>query len=306
MGLLQKGEWVDRWYDTGETGGAFKRQSSRYRGTLGSDEFPVESGRYQLIVSLACPWAHRTLIVRELKSLQPHIGVTVVKPEMLEHGWEFDSEGVEQALDLNLQYLYQLYLASDSRYEGRVTVPVLWDKQAQVIVNNESADILRLFNTAFNALTGNALDLYPSALRAEIDAVNQRVYDTVNNGVYKAGFATDQSVYEAAVRELFDSLDWLEARFEGREYVCGEQLTEADIRLFTTLVRFDSVYHGHFKCNLRTLASYPRLHDFVQRIMNLDGVGATVSYSHIKTHYYVSHNTINPTGIVPLGPDRAF
>ncbi len=302
MGVLQQGEWRDQWYDTESTGGAFKRQESRFRNQItadGSSDFRAEAGRYHLYVSLACPWAHRTLIMRRLKKLEGLIDVTVVQPLMLENGWEFGAGGDDL---YGLDYLYQLYLKADPGYEGRVTVPVLWDKQTQTIVNNESSEIIRIFNSAFNHLTGDQADYSPSSLRTEIDAINSRVYDSVNNGVYKAGFATDQTVYESAVTELFEALDWLEQRLENQDYLVGNQLTEADIRLFTTLVRFDPVYVGHFKCNLRTLASYPNLSAYLRGIYHLPGVAETVNFTHIKQHYYGSHKTINPTGIVPLGP----
>ncbi|MYM64851.1 glutathione S-transferase family protein [Pseudomaricurvus sp. HS19] len=302
MGVLQQGEWRDQWYDTESTGGAFQRQESRFRNQIsadGSSGFKAEAGRYHLYVSLACPWAHRTLIMRRLKKLEGLIGVTVVEPLMLENGWEFGEGGDDL---YGLDYLYQLYLKADPGYEGRVTVPVLWDKQTRTIVNNESAEIIRIFNSAFDHLTGDQGNYCPASLRNEIDAINSRVYDSVNNGVYKAGFATDQAVYESAVTELFAALDWLEQRLENQDYLVGNQLTEADIRLFTTLVRFDPVYVGHFKCNLRTLASYPNLSAYLRGIYHLPGVAETVNFTHIKQHYYGSHKTINPTGIVPLGP----
>ena len=303
MGLLQNGKWIDQWYDTDGNKGEFRRQESRFRDWLSPDpaaRFPAESGRYHLYVSLACPWAHRTLIFRALKGLTEHIGVTVVKPLMLEHGWELQDD------QYGLSYLYELYLKADPAYEGRVTVPVLWDKQSRTIVSNESAEIIRMFNSAFNVLTGNKLDFYPEQKRQEIDELNERIYHSVNNGVYKAGFATEQAAYEEAFYELFDSLDWLEARLSTQRYLTGEHITEADWRLFTTLIRFDAVYVGHFKCNRQRLADYPALSGYLRDLYQVDGVAETVNFEHIKQHYYGSHKTINPSGIVPLGPELDF
>jgi len=247
MGLLVKGQWVDQWYDTKESKGAFVRQESRFRHQISSEErsqFLPEKNRYHLYVSLACPWAHRTLIFRQLKQLEDIISVSIVEPEMLENGWEFGSKGDPlYAFD----FVYQLYLKAAEGYEGRVTVPILWDKKTQTIVNNESIDIIRIFNQAFNDLTGNYDDYYPDTLQPEIDHINERIYHTINNGVYRAGFATTKEAYAKAYHELFESLDWLEQHLSTHQYLVGEQLTEADWRLFTTLIRFDSVYHGHFK-----------------------------------------------------------
>jgi putative glutathione S-transferase len=295
MGLLQNGEWVDKWYESGEKG-EFRRQDSRFRDSIGDERFPAESGRYHLYVSLACPWAHRTLIFRALKGLEDFIDVTVVDALMLENGWE-----LEDPL-YGYRYTYELYLRADKNYEGRVTVPILWDKKEQTIVNNESAEIIRMLNTAFNHLTGNHADYYPASLQAEIDVVNARVYDTVNNGVYRAGFATSQQAYEEAYDALFDSLDWIEGKLGEHRYLVGDELTEADWRLFTTLVRFDPVYHGHFKCNRQRLEEYPNLSAYVRDLYQVPGVAETVDFEHIKQHYYGSHKTINPTGVVPKGP----
>jgi len=312
MGLIVAGEWRDKWYDTDESDGEFVRQDSRFRnwitprgdaGPSGSDGFAADSGRYHLYVSLACPWAHRTLIFRKLKELEGHISVSVVHPLMLENGWEFGTDGDPLH---GLSFLYQLYLKADARYEGRATVPVLWDKKRNTIVNNESAEIIRMFNSAFDDLTGNRDDYYPPALRTQIDALNQRIYDTVNNGVYRAGFATSQRAYESAYNALFESLDWLEGIVAENPYLCGDRLTEADWRLFTTLIRFDAVYHGHFKCNRRKLSEYPALSLYLRRLYRMPGVAETVDFDHIKRHYYGSHRTINPTGIVPLGPEPAL
>ncbi|WP_434771774.1 glutathione S-transferase family protein [Pseudomonas entomophila] len=302
MGLLIEGQWHDHWYENGKDG-AFQREESQRRDTALS----AEAGRYHLYVSLACPWAHRALILRSLKGLESIIGVSVVSWLMGERGWTFDrahgSSG--DALD-DLQYLYQRYTQDDPRYTGRVTVPVLWDRQAQRIVNNESADIVRLFNHAFDGLTGNDLDLYPSALQPTIDGLNARIYPAVNNGVYRAGFATTQQAYEEAFDALFAELDQLEQLLGQQRYLAGAYLTEADVRLFTTLVRFDAVYHGHFKCNLRRVVDYPNLSNWLRELYQWPGIAATVDLWHIQHHYYQSHATINPTGIVPKGPYLDF
>lgn len=313
MGLIQNGQWVDQWYDTKNSGGEFRRQDSRFRSWLTADGqagpsgeagFKAEKGRYHLYVSLACPWAHRTLIFRQLKNLQEYIDVTVVDAIMLENGWEFSGPQQEPLYDFN--YAYQLYLKADSQYEGRVTVPILWDKKTQTIVSNESSEIIRMFNSAFNHLTGNEDDYYPAELHAKIDAVNDRVYDSINNGVYRAGFATTQEAYEKAFHQLFDALDWVEGLLTNQRYLTGERLTEADWRLFTTLIRFDAVYFGHFKTNKRLLSSYPAISGLVRELYQVPGVAGTVDFEHIKTHYYASHLTINPTGIIPLGPEQDF
>lgn len=315
MGLLVDGEWQDKWYDTSKSGGRFERSKSQFRnwvtadgsaGPTGQAGFKAESGRYHLYVSFACPWAHRTLIFRKLKGLEEHISVSAVAPEMLSHGWEFQ-RGSDLADPLyDKDFLHQIYTTADAEYSGRVTVPVLWDKQQQTIVSNESADIIRMFNEAFNDMTGDSQDFYPQALRASIDEVNEFVYDNVNNGVYKAGFATSQSAYEEAFDALFDALATLEQKLAGQRYLAGSQLTEADWRLFTTLVRFDAVYVGHFKCNLKRIVDYPNLWNFVRELYQVEGVAETVRMDHIKTHYYVSHDMINPTGVVPKGPELDF
>ena len=309
MGLLKKGVWVDKWYDTDSSDGEFERQASGFRnwitadgsaGPSGQGGFRAEAGRYHLYVSLACPWAHRTLIFRALKGLNDYIDVTVVDPVMLENGWELEDPLYDR------RFLYELYLKADASYEGRVTVPVLWDKQTETIVSNESSEIIRMFNSAFNALTGNTDDYYPQALQPDIDAMNDRVYDSVNNGVYRAGFATTQAAYEVAFNKLFETLDWLEEQLSAAEFLVGEKPTEADWRLFTTLVRFDAVYVGHFKTNLRRIADYPHISRYLQTLYHCPGVAATVNLDQIKTHYYVSHTTINPTGVVPAGPELPF
>ncbi len=312
MGLLVEGKWQDKWYDTKKTGGRFVRQSSAFRNWLTADGgpgpngekgFPAEAGRYHLYVSLACPWAHRTLIFRALKGLEDLVGVTVVDPKMGGEGWVF-AEGSDRAGDPNadVSRLHEIYTRADPAYTGRVTVPVLWDKAEKTIVSNESSEIIRMFDTAFEQLTGRPPETYPPALRGEIDAVNDRVYDTVNNGVYKAGFATTQEAYEEAVTALFESLDWLERRLSSRRWLVGDAPTEADWRLFTTLVRFDAVYVGHFKCNLKRIADYPALSGYLRDLYQTPGVAPTVDFGHIKTHYYWSHPTINPTRIIPKGP----
>ena len=306
MGLIVKGQWVDKWYDTKASNGKFVRQDSRFRSVISNDEnneFQPEAGRYHLYVSLACPWAHRTLIFRKLKQLEDVISVSVVNAEMMENGWEFGEHGDPL---YGLDYAYQLYLKADANYEGRVTVPILWDKKTETIVNNESIEIIRMFNSAFNELTGNSHDYYPIELRDEIEQVNDRVYHTINNGVYKAGFATTQEAYGDAYYALFDSLDWLEDLLSKQRYLAGEQLTEADWRLFTTLVRFDAVYHGHFKCNRNKLTEFHHISNYVRELYQVEGVKETVDLDYSKIHYYVSHTSINPTQVVPLGPEHTF
>lgn len=312
MGLLVDGEWRDQWYETDAGGGRFVRQDSAFRNWVSTDGVPglsgrgghrAETGRYHLYVSLACPWAHRTLIMRAFKGLEAAISVSVVHWLMLENGWTFaDGSGVIPDPINNATALHQVYTAAEPHYTGRVTVPVLWDKGTGTIVSNESSDIIRMLNSAFDEVGAKSGDYYPVALRPEIDAINARVYDAVNNGVYKAGFATSQAAYQEAIGPLFKMLDWLEARLETSRYLVGDAITEADIRLFTTLVRFDAVYVGHFKCNVRRITDYPNLSGFVRDIYQLPGVATTVNFEHIKRHYYGSHRTINPTAIVPVGP----
>ena len=283
--------------------GAFVRQQSRFRDWVGADgsaAFPAEPGRYHLYVSLACPWASRTVIVRRLKRLEDVIGLTVVDPLRDERGWRFTAEEPDPVN--GFAFLSEAYRASDPAFDGRVTVPVLWDRQSGRIVNNESADIVRMLNSAFDAWGDASVDLYPEPLRAEIDAINERVYETINNGVYRAGFATTQEAYEEAFAALFDSLDWLEERLAQRRYLLGDAITEADWRLFVTLVRFDAVYVGHFKCNLRRIADYPNLSGFLRDLYQQPGIAATVDFDHIKRHYYMTHAQLNPTRIVPKGP----
>lgn len=312
MGMLVDGQWHDVWYDTEANKGKFEREKSAFRnwltadgspGPSGEGGFAAEAGRYHLYVSLACPWAHRTLIMRALKGLEGMISVSIVHWHMAENGWTFaEGPGVVPDRIHHAQYMHQVYTAAKPDYSGRVTVPVLWDRTKGTIVSNESAEIIRMFNTAFDDLGARPGDYYPEAHREAIDAFNARIYDTVNNGVYKAGFATTQEAYEEAVYPLFGTLDWLETRLSASRYLIGNTLTEADIRLFTTLVRFDPVYRGHFKCNLHSLADYPNLSGYLRDIYQVPGVAETVDFRHIKGHYYQSHGTINPTGIVPAGP----
>ena len=276
-------------------------------GPSGEGGFKAEAGRYHLYVSLACPWAHRTLILRKLKGLESLIDVSVVSWLMLENGWTFDKAhgSTGDKLD-DFDFMHQRYTADTADYTGRVTVPVLWDKKLKRIVSNESAEIIRMFNSAFNELTGNTLDFYPEPLRATIDALNERIYPAVNNGVYRAGFATSQQAYDSAFEDVFAELDHLEHHLGDHRYLVGEYLTEADVRLFTTLIRFDAVYYSHFKCNLRRIADYPNLSNWLREMYQWPGVAETVDFEHIKGHYYASHRTINPTGIVPKGPLQAF
>ncbi len=313
MGLLVDGKWVDRWYDTKDSGGKFVRQDAKWRDWVTADGKPAEGrvrgfkaepGRYHLYVSLACPWAHRTLIFRKLKKLEDIISVSVVHHYMGKDGWTFLAEdGATGDTLYGLDFLHQIYTKADSDYSGRVTVPVLWDKKEKTIVSNESPEIIRMLNSAFDEWADASVDLYPQPLRDEIDRINALVYPAVNNGVYRAGFATKQEAYEDAFRELFAALDQLEERLSTQRYLAGDRITEADWRLFTTLVRFDPVYVGHFKCNLRRIADYPNLSNYVRDLYQVPGVAGTVNLHHIKWHYYGSHATINPTGIVPLGPE---
>ncbi len=312
MGRLVNGVWHDDWYDTKSTGGRFVRWDSSFRnwitpdgspGPTGEGGFAAEAGRYHLYVSLACPWAHRTLIFRKLKGLERLIDVSVVHWHMGEHGWEFrQGPGATGDRLYGSRYLHEIYTRAKPDYSGRVTVPVLWDKQRQTIVNHESAEIIRMFNSAFDEVGAEGPDFYPQALRAEIDKVNETVYQNVNNGVYKAGFATTQEAYEEAVTALFATLDDLEERLGRQRYLAGDRITEADWRLFTTLARFDPVYVGHFKCNIRRLSDYPNLWAYARELYQIPQVAETVSFEHIKRHYYGSHRTVNPSGIVPVGP----
>ncbi|RLL75922.1 glutathione S-transferase family protein [Ochrobactrum soli] len=316
MGLLVDGKWQDVWYDTKSTKGRFERSKSQFRnwvtadgsaGPTGEGGFKAEPGRYHLYVSYACPWAHRTLIFRALKKLEDVISVSVVDYLMVEEGWTFYGTTGSTGDDLyGSKRLYEIYTRADPNYSGRVTVPVLWDKQRQTIVSNESSEIIRMLNTAFNEFGDASLDFYPDALAAEIDTLNDFIYPNINNGVYRAGFATSQDAYEEAFKQLFAALDTLEDRLSRQRYLAGSSLTEADWRLFTTLLRFDPVYVGHFKCNLRRIADYPNLWNYTRELYQVPGVASTVNMEHIKGHYYRSHKTINPTGIVPTGPEIDF
>ncbi|MEM9221448.1 MAG: glutathione S-transferase family protein [Pseudomonadota bacterium] len=316
MGYLLDGEWRVGSPGYAGTSGEFERKASSFRnfvtgdgapGPTGSGGFKAEADRYHLYVSYACPWAHRTLIMRTRKGLSNMIGLSVVHWFMGEDGWTF--EGGEETLPDTINgaaFLRQVYQKADRSYTGRVTVPVLWDKATGTIVSNESSEIIRMFDHAFDELGAVASDHRPASLEEELDHVNDRVYDTLNNGVYRSGFATKQDAYERNVHALFDTLDWLEGRLENSDYIVGGQLTEADIRLFPTLVRFDAVYHGHFKCNIRRIVDYPRLQAYLERLYALDGFGSTTKLGHIKKHYYQSHESVNPTRIVPAGPVLPF
>ena len=316
MGLLVQGQWRDQWYDTESSQGEFNREAAQLRnwvtadgeaGPSGEAGFKAQKGRYHLYVSLACPWAHRTLIFRQLKGLEDYIDVSVVSPDMLLNGWTFNrGEGSSGDALFASEFMHQIYTRNKADYSGRVTVPVLWDKQTNRIVSNESAEIIRMFNSAFNALTGDEQDFYPQELRSEIDEINAFVYENINNGVYRAGFATTQRAYEQAFDALFQALDAFELRLSKQRYLVGNRLTEADWRLFTTLIRFDAVYFGHFKCNLRTIESYPNLSQYVRELYQYPGVADTTDFNHIKRHYYFSHGQINPTRVVPKGPRLDF
>lgn len=313
MGLLVDGKWHDTWYDTKSTGGAFKRSAAQFRnwltadgsaGPSGKGGFKAEAGRYHLYVSHACPWAHRTLIFRELKGLSNLISVSVVHPDMLDKGWNFqpDDKGATGDDLYGLDYAHQIYTKADPSYSGRVTVPILWDKEQETIVSNESSEIIRMFNSAFDGITGNSDDYWPETMRDDIEAVNARIYSDVNNGVYKSGFATSQAAYDSAVGPLFDTLDWLEDRLSQNRYLMGDRITEADWRLFTTLIRFDPVYHLHFKCNRRRLIDYPNLWAYTRELYQWPGVAPTVNMEHIVRHYHYSHESINPHRIIPTNP----
>jgi putative glutathione S-transferase len=312
MGLLVDGVWRDQWYDTKESGGRFNRPQTQFRnwvtpdgapGPTGRGGFKAEPDRYHLYAAYFCPWAHRALIFRLLKGLDGMIGLTILSWLMLEDGLSFaPAPGADEDPVGGARFLHQVYTAADPHYTGRVSVPVLWDKQERTIVSNESADIIRMLNSAFDGVGAKVGDYYPPALRGEIDALNARIYDTVNNGVYKAGFATGQTAYDEAVGPLFETLDWLDARLADSRYLCGDRITEADIRLLTTLLRFDLVYVGHFKCNVRRIVDYPNLSGYLRDLYQTDRIAETFDPFHCKHHYYESHRMINPTGIVPAGP----
>jgi len=307
MGLLVDGVWHDQWYDTKKSGGKFIRTEAQFRNFIElNGDFTPDSGRYHLYVSLACPWAHRTLIYRSLKGLEEHISVSVVNPYMLENGWTFEESFPGTTADhlFSREFLYQIYLQANSKYSGRVTVPVLWDKKNQTIVSNESSEIIRMFNKSFNELTGNALNFYPEQFQKKIDEINNFTYHNINNGVYKVGFATKQEVYEEELDNLFQSLDQIEEMLNQNTYLIADELLECDLRLFPTLLRFDPVYVGHFKCNKKRIIDYPNISRYLQKIKTHPGIQPTINIDHIKTHYYGSHPTINPNGIIPVGPDN--
>jgi putative glutathione S-transferase len=299
MGRMMNGCWQSDEGGWASSDGRFHRPETMFHHAIGEAGYPAETGRYHLYVSHACPWAHRTVIFRKIKQLEDIIGLSTVHPDLLDHGWEFRPE--PEPLH-GFRYLYQLYARADPGYSGRVTVPVLWDRKSETIVNNESSEIIRMFNSAFNHLTGNAEDYYPAPLRAEIDEVNEFVYEHVNNGVYKCGFATTQEAYNEAFDALFGALDELDSRLGGQRYLAGNRITEADWRLFATLIRFDAVYHGHFKCNRQRIFDFPNLSNYLRDLYQQPGISETVHMSHIKRHYYFSHVSINPNRIVPRGP----
>ena len=307
MGLLVEGKWQDKWYDTKSTGGRFVRRGSQFRDWItadGSSGFKAKPDRYHIYISLACPWAHRTLIFRKLKKLEDIVSLSIVDPSMQENGWEFtDYPGSIRDTVNGSHYLHEIYTAAKADYTGRVTVPVLWDKEKKTIVNNESSEIIRMFNSEFNEYGDSGPDFYPLELRDEIDRINSTVYDNINNGVYKCGFATSQQAYEEAFNNLFHTLDKIENSLAERRYLVGDKMTEADWRLFTTLLRFDSVYYTHFKCNLHRIEEYPNLSNYLRELYQFPGLEETVNFKHIKEHYFKSHKSINPTGIVPSGPE---
>lgn len=313
MGQLVDGIWHDVWYDTTSTGGAFVRRAAGFRnwvtadgspGPTGTGGFKAETGRYHLYVSYACPWAHRTLIFRAIKGLAPHIGISVVHPDMLANGWTFASDfpGTTGDTQFGLPCLRDIYTRAKPDMSGRVTVPVLWDTHTNAIVSNESSEIIRMFNAAFDGLTGNTHDYWPADLRTAIEPINQRIYDTINNGVYRAGFATTQGAYDTAVHALFGSLDWLEAHLAQNRYLLGDRITEADWRLFPTLIRFDPVYHLHFKCNRARIVDYPNLWAYTREMFQWPAVADTTHFDHFVRHYHYSHDSINPHRIIPINP----
>jgi putative glutathione S-transferase len=317
MGQLVDGKWQDVWYDTKSSGGKFVRSTAGFRnwitadgsaGPSGDAGFAAASGRYHLYVSHACPWAHRTLIFRALKDLTDHVTVSVVHPDMLSDGWTFetDEHGATGDTLYGLPFARDIYIRADPQVSGRVTVPILWDKETQTIVSNESSEIIRMFNSAFDGITGNTDDYWPSDMHDAIETINARVYSDVNNGVYKSGFATSQTAYVNAVIPLFDTLDWLEIHLADNRYLTGDRVTEADWRLFTTLVRFDPVYHQHFKCNRRRIIDYPNLWAYTRELFQWKGVADTVNFDHIVRHYHFSHETINPHRIIPINPALNF
>ena len=313
MGLLVDGVWHDTWYDTKSAGGKFERSQAKFRnwitadgsaGPSGTSGFKAKTGRYHMYVSDACPWAHRALIFRQIKDLNDHITISTVHPDMLSDGWSFkkDEYGATGDTLFDLPFARDIYTRADATFSGRVTVPILWDKQQNTIVSNESSEIMRMFNSAFNDVTGNTVDLWPQHMHDDIEAVNARIYDTLNNGVYRCGFATTQAAYDEAVHPLFDTLGWIEDRLSTKRYLLGDRLTEADWRLFTTLIRFDAVYHLHFKCNKKRIVDYPNLWAYTRELYQVEGVAETVNMYHIVRHYHYSHENINPNRIIPINP----
>lgn len=314
MGRLNNGKWEQSSVGSGDSSGRFVRSTTTFRnwitpdgsaGPSGEGGFPAEAGRYHLYVSYACPWAHRTLIFRALKGLEDLITVSVVHPDMLDDGWTFDTDFPGATGDTlhGLSYLREIYLKADPEISGKVTVPVLWDKTRETIVSNESSEIIRMLNSAFDGLTGNRDDYWPKPMRDEIEGVNSRIYDTLNNGVYRSGFARSQQAYDEAVNELFDTLDWLEDRLSRQRYLMGDRITEADWRLVVTLFRFDCVYHTHFKCNRNFIRELPSLWAYARELYQWPGVAETVHFDHIVRHYHYSHESINPHRILPINPD---
>ncbi len=316
MGLLQKGKWVDRWYDTKSTDGHFIRKESQFRnwitkdgsvGKTGKGGFKAENNRYHLYVSYACPWAHRTLIFRSLKGLEKIISLSIVNWFMGKNGWTFEEgDGVIPDRLNKTKFLYQIYTIADPDYSGRVTVPILWDKKTNAIVSNESSEIIRMFNSAFDEIGAEEGDFYPVNIRDKIDSLNDRIYKSLNNGVYQCGFATSQEAYEKAVYPLFETLDWIEKLLSDNRFLTGDKITEADWRLFTTLIRFDTVYYGHFKCNIKRIKDYHNLSNYLRELYQKPGIADTVNFHHIKSHYYASQETINPSRVVPVGPKIEF
>jgi putative glutathione S-transferase len=317
MGLLVDGVWHDTWYDTKSAGGKFERSQAKFRnwitadgsaGPSGISGFKAETGRYHMYVSDACPWAHRALIFRQIKDLSDHITISTVHPDMLSDGWSFEKDEYGATGDtlFDLPFARDIYTRADATFSGRVTVPILWDKQQNTIVSNESSEIIRMFNTAFNDVTGNTVDLWPQHKHDDIEVVNARIYDTLNNGVYRCGFATTQAAYDEAVHPLFDTLDWIEDRLSTKRYLLGDRLTEADWRLFTTLIRFDAVYHLHFKCNKKRIVDYPNLWAYTRELYQWKGVAWTVNMNHNVRHYHYSHESINPHRIIPINPNPDF
>lgn len=309
MGMLIKGELVDNWLDKEIDEGEFKRMESTFRNWVRADgrsDFTAEAGRYHLYVSHACPWAHRTVIFRQLKKLENIIGLSVVEAEMFDQGWTFTEQGDYKDPLYAYRFMHQIYTRADKEFTGQITVPVLWDKKLNTIVNNESSEIIRMLNSEFNEFTDVKTDYYPENLRDDIDRINQPIYHNINNGVYRCGFATSQVVYETAFDSLFAELDKLEDLLSRQAYLVGTQLTEADWRLFTTLIRFDAVYVGHFKCNKQRIVDYPNLSNYLRQLYQMPGIAETIHMNYIKSHYYYSHTSVNPNQLIPKGPDLDF